>query len=394
VAVVAAQPGDGIAPDPTQVNARNLAGAGALIVTALLFLLYFYRRRLYILYWMGGWILIGGSMLLAGAGYRNVKVGYAAYGFSQFLGVVSALLFVVSADAYRSRPRLRRGYAVLLLPLLLWFTLAPLALETRAVYAPGHLLIAGGLIAAGIAHLLVIRQVRLLGAAVVGVMLLLVAGTNVWMAVAVPSPDDPAAGKTLILTLVLYLVTALGMQLLTFEDMTFELRRTNRRLEAAQSELRQMVITDPLTGCRNRRFFDEVIERERHRHERYNQPLSLLFIDVNRFKAINDTLGHEAGDRVLRKVAAFLVRNIREADYVFRWGGDEFLVLLTCHEGEARRRGTALQTAFASSPDAAALPPGVGLSIGCVEVPDEAPDVMAYIKVADERMYANKRAMK
>ena len=394
MAVVAAQPGDGIAPDPTQVNARNLAGAGALIVTALLFLLYFYRRRLYILYWMGGWILIGGSMLLAGAGYRNVKAGYAAYGFSQFLGVVSALLFVVSADAYRSRPRLRRGYALLLLPLLLWFTLAPLALDTRAVYAPGHLLIAGGLIAAGIAHLLVIRQVRLLGAAVVGVMLLLVAGTNVWMAVAVPSPDDPAAGKTLILTLVLYLVTALGMQLLTFEDMTFELRRTNRRLEAAQSELRQMVITDALTGCRNRRFFDEVIERERHRHERYNQPLSLLFIDVNRFKAINDTLGHEAGDRVLRKVAAFLVRNIREADYVFRWGGDEFLVLLTCHECEARRRGTALQAAFASSPDAAALPPGVGLSIGCVEVPDEAPDVMAYIKVADERMYANKRGAK
>ncbi len=384
----------GISPDPTQVNARNLAGAGALVVTGLLFLLYFYRRRLYILYWMGGWALIGGSMFLAGAGYRNVKAGSAAYGFSQFLGILGALLFVVSADAYRSRPRLRRGYAILLLPLLLWFTLAPLALDTRAVFAPGHLLIAGGFIAAGVAHLLVVRQARLLGAAVVGVMLLLVAATNVWMAIAVPSQNDPAAGKTLILTLVLYLVAALGMQLLTFEDMTFELRRTNRRLEAAQSELRQMVITDPLTGCRNRRFFDEVIERERHRHRRYNQPLSLLFIDVNRFKAINDTLGHEAGDRVLRKVAAFLVRNIREADYVFRWGGDEFLVLITCHEGEANRRGVALQSAFAGSPDAAALPPGVGLSIGCVEVPHEAPDVMAYIKVADERMYANKRAMK
>ena len=67
---------------------------------------------------------------------------------------------------------------------------------------------------------------------------------------------------------------------------------------------------------------------------------------------------------------------------------------LAGRQGEARRRGTALQTAFATSPDAAALPPGVGLSIGCVEVPHEAPDVMAYIKVADERMYANKRAMK
>lgn len=390
----AVQTPEGIAPDPTQVNARNLAGAGAIVVTVLLALLYFYRRRLYILYWMAGWLLIGGSMFLAGAGYRNVRVAHAAYGFSQFLGILSALLFVVSADAYRSRPRLRRGYAILLLPLFLWFTLAPIALDTQAVFAPGHLLIAGGLMAAGLAHLLLLRQARLLGAGVVGVMLLLVAATNIWMAVAVPSQNDPAAGKTLILTLVLYLVTALGMQLLTFEDMTYELRRTNRRLESAQAKLRQMVITDPLTGCRNRRFFDEIIERELHRHRRYNQPLSLVFIDVNRFKAINDALGHEAGDRVLSKVAAFLVRNIREADYVFRWGGDEFLVLITCHEGEARRRGVALQEAFAGSPDAAALPPGVGLSIGCVEVPHEAPDVMAYIKVADERMYANKRAMK
>ena len=97
-----------------------------------------------------------------------------------------------------------------------------------------------------------------------------------------------------------------------------------------------MVITDPLTGCRNRRFFDEIIGRELQRHRRYGIPMSLLFVDVDRFKAINDTLGHDAGDRVLREVAAFLLSNIREADYVFRWGGDEFLVLLSCEEDEAR----------------------------------------------------------
>jgi diguanylate cyclase (GGDEF)-like protein len=395
VAEAAVQGPAAIAADPTEVSPRGLLGVGGLIVAALLFLLYFYRRRLYILYWSGGWLLAAFSMFLGTGRFPNVEWGrLAAYGFSQFLGILSALFFVVAADAYRSRPRLRRNYGLLLMPLLLWFTLAPVALGTKSVFAPGHVLIAGGFVAAGVAHLLLLRQARLLGAAVVGIMLLLIASTNIWMAVAIPSPNDPAAGQTLILTLVLYLVTALGMQLLTFEDMTYELRRTNRRLESAQSELRQMVITDPLTGCRNRRFFDEVIERELHRHRRYNQPLSLLFIDINRFKAINDTLGHEAGDRVLRKVAAFLVRNIREADYVFRWGGDEFLVLITCREVEARRRGTALQEAFAESSDAAALPPGVGLSIGCVEVPHEAPDVMSSVKVADERMYANKRAMK
>ncbi len=104
------------------------------------------------------------------------------------------------------------------------------------------------------------------------------------------------------------LVTALGMQLMTFEDMTYELRRTNRRLESAQSDLRQLVITDTLTGCRNRRFFQEVIERELQRHRRYATPLSILFIDIDRFKVINDTLGHEVGDRVLRDVATFLLR--------------------------------------------------------------------------------------
>ena len=66
-----------------------------------------------------------------------------------------------------------------------------------------------------------------------------------------------------------------------------------------------MVITDPLTGCRNRRFFDEIIGRELQRHQRYGIPMSILFVDVDRFKAINDTLGHDTGDRVLREVAAF-----------------------------------------------------------------------------------------
>ena len=188
----------------------------------------------------------------------------------------------------------------------------------------------------------------MLGAAVVGVALLLIAAPHVWIMLVV---DTRADGRTnaLVFSLVLYLIAALGMQLMTFEDMTYELRRTNRRLEAAQSKLRRMVITDPLTGCRNRRFFDEIIGRELQRHRRYGIPMSMLFVDVDRFKAINDTLGHDAGDRVLREVAAFLLSNIREADYVFRWGGDEFLILLSCGEDEAGRRGTALQVDFAAT---------------------------------------------
>jgi diguanylate cyclase (GGDEF)-like protein len=394
VAPVGGQGPFSIAGDLPTVNLWRFAGGGGLVVTGLLLLLYFYRRRPYILFWTSGWLLVSASMFLAGRPFTNPKVGLLSYGVSQFLGILSALFFVVSADAYPARPRVRRGYAIVLIGLLLWFALAPLALDAWAVFAPGHVLIAGGLAAAGIGHLILLRQVRMLGAAVVGVSLLLIAASHVWIVLRVTEPNGSGVASALFFSLVLYLITALGMQLMTFEDMTWELRRTNRRLEAAQGKLRRMVITDPLTGCRNRRFFDEIIGRELQRHRRYGIPMSVLFVDVDRFKAVNDTLGHDAGDRVLREVAAFLLSNIREADYVFRWGGDEFLILLSCGEEEARRRGVALQTDFARFSEAASLPSGVGLSIGCAEVTSDTEDVMALIKVADGRMYDNKRTFR
>jgi diguanylate cyclase (GGDEF)-like protein len=391
---VAGQDLSAFAPDGTAVNARMVAGAGALAVAGLLLLLFFYRRRLYILFWTGGWLLVSSSMFLAGRPFSNPKVGLLSLGISQFLGILSALFFVISADAYPARPRVRRGYAFVLLAVLLWFALAPLALDWVAVFAPGHVLIAGALAAAGIGHLVLLRQVRMLGAAVVGVGMLLIAASHVWIVLWVREPNADAMSSALFFSLVLYLIVAFGMQLMTFEDMTWELRRTNRRLEAAQGKLRRMVITDPLTGCRNRRFFDEVIGRELQRHQRYGIPLSVLFVDVDRFKAVNDTLGHDAGDRVLREVAGYLLGHIREADYVFRWGGDEFLVLLSCGEEEARRRGAALQKDFTAFAEEAELPAGVGLSIGCAEVTSQTTDVMDLIKLADERMYANKRSMR
>jgi diguanylate cyclase (GGDEF)-like protein len=379
----------------TDVNLWRVAGSGALVVTGLLLLLFFYRRRLYILFWTGGWLLTSASMFL---GARPItdgdQISVMSYGVSQFLGILSALFFVISADAYPARPRVRRGYALVLLAVLFWFALAPMALGAWTVFAPGHVLIAGALAAAGVGHLILLRQVRMLGAAVVGIALLLIAGSHVWVVLRIGAPTSAGITSSFGFSLVVYLIAALGMQLMTFEDMTSELRRTNRRLEAAQSKLRRMVITDPLTGCRNRRFFEEVIGRELQRHRRYVIPMSVLFVDVDRFKAVNDTLGHDAGDRVLREVAAFLLSNIREADYVFRWGGDEFLILLSCGEEEARRRGTALQDDFARYSAAASLPAGVGLSIGSAEVTDDTGDVMALIKVADERMYENKRAQR
>ena len=378
--------------DITVPQATRLASGAAAIITGLLLLLYLYRRRPYILLWTAGWGALALSLALGGRDAAITKSGALAFGASQFVGLISAILFVAAADAYQAKPRLRLRHSMLLVPLAIWFLLSPLALGPAAVRTPGYLLSGMTLAAAGAFHLVILRQARFLGAGVVGTMLLITSLTDVRMAL-VPGGGAPQGPSEAFLAgLALYLVTALGMQLMTFEDMTFELRRANTRLETARSELRQMVVTDALTGCRNRRFFDEIIAHELNLHRRYGTPLSLLFVDIDRFKAINDTLGHAAGDRTLREVAAFLVKKTRDADYVFRWGGDEFLLLLSCREEEAQRRGAELQLEFSRSPGIAALPHGVGLSFGCAEVSPLAETALDALKAADERMYSNKRA--
>ena len=388
--LVALQDAPSIAASPTAINPRLLASTETAVIAGLLLLLYVYRRRHYILWWMWGWLLLSAATLLTTPSFSD-KVNAMLFGSAQLLRIVSGLLFVVAVDAYRQKPSIKRGHGLLLLPVAIWFTLAPAGLGTISVFTPGYVLIAATMAAAGGAHLLLARQMRLFGASVLGVLLLGMAALNAWFATLPGLPTGDTASVALLFRLVLYLLTALAMQLMTFEDMTYELQHANRRLATAQDDLRQMVVTDALTGTRNRRFFNEVIGRELQRHRRYQTPLSIVFIDIDRFKAINDTMGHETGDRVLRDVAAFLLKNIREADYVFRWGGDEFLVLMSCGEEEAQRRARALQQAFDKSPHVADLPKGVALSIGCVEVPANAEDIMKLVQTADERMYADKK---
>jgi diguanylate cyclase (GGDEF)-like protein len=373
----------------SSIDPRTLGGIATLLVAGVLCLLYVYRRRTYIVCWVSGWAVMATSMLLAAQRFKSEKASDAAYGASQFLAVVAVLAFVLAADAYRARPRIARSYALVVLPVFMWFVLAPLVLHRAAAFGPGHLLVAGAFAAASAGHLRVMRQTRLLGAVVVGGAFLGIAGSHLWVLFGAHAAQE--IGRLTFINIALYLVAALGMQLMAFEDMTYELRVSNAQLAAAQGELRQLVTTDALTGCRNRRYFDEIIGREVQRHRRYHIALSLVFIDVDRFKTINDTLGHDEGDRVLQRVAAFLLRNVREVDYVFRWGGDEFLILMSCREEEARRRAEDLQSGFARSPDADGLPSGVGLSVGCAEVGPDVSDILALIKVADERMYVNKK---
>ncbi len=100
-----------------------------------------------------------------------------------------------------------------------------------------------------------------------------------------------------------------------------ELRETNQRLA-------QMTITDPLTGVGNRRHFDETLISELKRNSRSNSSLSMLMIDIDHFKKVNDTVGHQGGDELLKKVASILRGSIRTYDTACRFGGEEFAIIM------------------------------------------------------------------
>jgi diguanylate cyclase (GGDEF)-like protein len=100
-----------------------------------------------------------------------------------------------------------------------------------------------------------------------------------------------------------------------------------------EESLRETAITDPLTGVANRRCFDQRIARDVVSAARSDQPLTLLFVDVDRLKSLNDELGHAGGDAALRMVGLCLARTCRSRDLVARWGGDEFAVLASWTTG-------------------------------------------------------------
>lgn len=101
----------------------------------------------------------------------------------------------------------------------------------------------------------------------------------------------------------------------------------NHKLQAALIELELLTLTDKLTGAWNRRHFEQVISMEISRASRHNQPLSVLILDIDYFKNINDKYGHQIGDAVLVKLTAILKENIRTSDVLTRWGGEEFIIL-------------------------------------------------------------------
>lgn len=179
---------------------------------------------------------------------------------------------------------------------------------------------------------------------------------------------------------------------------TDELIRRLEEIERENNHLRSLLLTDEVTGLYNRRFFYAQMEVETARTRRTGQPSTLLMMDLDDFKLINDTLGHDAGDRLLVHLGGVIWQNLRPTDFACRLGGDEFAIIMPASNLEdslsvAKRIKTAM-----AKPDfmlQTALGKGLSASFGlAVYEPFSPMSVDDFFKRADMEMYEAKKAGK
>jgi diguanylate cyclase (GGDEF)-like protein len=188
--------------------------------------------------------------------------------------------------------------------------------------------------------------------------------------------------------MLLEMMIAVGIIILLFETSQARLAAEMEQLLHSDQQMKEMGVRDPLTGLYNRHHFNDVIKRELANVRRYGISLSVLLADVDRFKEINDVKGHQAGDDVLKFVANYLTSCVRESDFVFRWGGDEFLVLLPrTDEGSAAQKAEELARRLPAIPGLEQVQPS--LSVGWATHRMDA-DFMSTLSQSDARMYEMK----
>ena len=161
------------------------------------------------------------------------------------------------------------------------------------------------------------------------------------------------------------------------------------------AQLREQTVRDPLTGLHNRRYLEQTMKRDISRARRTRESIVVAVIDVDHFKAVNDTHGHAVGDRVLMRLADVLLGHVRSSDLVCRVGGEEFVVVMSGASVKAAlKRAEIWRFAFAESvvDGRDGAPVRATISIGIAQFRDPAETFAACLKRADEALYEAKRA--
>ncbi|WP_447592082.1 diguanylate cyclase [Aquipseudomonas campi] len=165
------------------------------------------------------------------------------------------------------------------------------------------------------------------------------------------------------------------------------------QLESANNQLKHLSRTDRLTGLNNRGHWEEELKREYSRHLRYGNTAALVIFDIDHFKKVNDTYGHQAGDRVIQTVADVVRHEIRDTDIAGRYGGEEFVILLPDSGLEkARLFAERLRVAIEEqrvSHDGHVIP--FTISLGIAEMTPDCTDHKQLIERADHALYNSKR---
>lgn len=200
------------------------------------------------------------------------------------------------------------------------------------------------------------------------------------------------------------LVIALLGQLVVSNREAFQrerrLVRTAAQLREASAELDRLARTDALTGIANRRAFFDVLGVEFRRSRRYGRELSVMMLDLDRFKVVNDRWGHPFGDYVLRRTAEEITRHIRESDLLGRYGGEEFVVAVpetgtqsaVAAAEKLRRAIEAVEFRSDGVPPAGDPPVRITISIGVASLPvEDDQDEFVLIRRADQALYEAKR---
>lgn len=165
-----------------------------------------------------------------------------------------------------------------------------------------------------------------------------------------------------------------------------------KKINFIYSQTRHMSVTDPLTGLYNRRHFEDNLEREFLRAKRYGNDLSFAIIDVDYFKKVNDNFGHSFGDYVLKEIAYLLNQTFRKTDLVFRYGGEEFAVIITeTSKEKAIIPLERLRQNIANYPfDFENRKINITVSIGVADVSEEVEDAQKLFEDADKALYVAK----
>jgi len=178
-----------------------------------------------------------------------------------------------------------------------------------------------------------------------------------------------------------------------FNNMVARLSQDQAELTEKNKELQLLTITDSLTGLYNRKHFMEVLAGEVARYRRNGRPFAVMMIDTDRFKKYNDTHGHQEGDALLKKIGLIFAKCMRDVDYASRYGGDEFIVLLT-ETDKARAVEVAERIRDLVAVEAMSRDPGrvaVTISIGVAAFPEDGHTPETVIASADAALYHAKR---